>query len=305
MLRLMPAVNRIMLSINNLKYGTAATDIVYGELQALEASAGIRQASDDRLRLRRELTVRNVSYRYPETAWWAIEGIDLTITRGEFVALVGPTGSGKSTLLDVLVGLLRPSEGVVQVDGVDIHGDVDAWHHSVGVVSQTVFLIDATVLQNIAFGVDEDEIDQERVEEVLRIARLEDFISSLPDGLRTRVGEHAVLLSGGQRQRIAIARALYRRPDLLVLDEGTSALDNHTEREILRALEPLRGELTVVAAAHQMATVQTCDRIVVIEGGRISDEGSLQDISSRNGRLWLTTGGDHRSTTSPSPAHRR
>ena len=286
MLRLMPAVNRILLSVNNLKYGTAAADLIHEELVAIRQGVEGRSASDQRWGAWNKLTLSEVSYRYPETAWWTLEDLNLTVSRGEFVAIVGPTGSGKSTLLDLLVGLLPPTAGRLGVDGLNVHDQVEAWQQDVGVVSQTVFLIDDSLLHNIAFGVRDEEIDHQRVEEIVRMARLDEFVASLPEGLDTGVGEHAVRLSGGQRQRVAIARALYRRPTLLVLDEGTSALDQLTEAEIIRALEPLRGELTLVAAAHRMATVRNCDRLVVLKGGRITDEGSFEEIVTRNAGLW-------------------
>jgi ATP-binding cassette, subfamily B, bacterial PglK len=168
-----------------------------------------------------------------------------------------------------------------------MRGNVPAWQAQLGVVSQSVFLVDGTLRENIALGVADEDIDDERVAEAVRLAQLEDFVAELPDGLETRVGERGVCLSGGQRQRVAIARALYRRPSVIVFDEGTSALDNDTEAELVEALEQLRGERTIIMVAHLLTTVRPCDRILVVEDGRISDSGTFEELAGRN-RLFAT-----------------
>jgi ATP-binding cassette, subfamily B, bacterial PglK len=198
---------------------------------------------------------------------------------------VGPTGSGKSTLVDVMLGLLPPTRGRVEVDGVDVATRRADWLASVGVVHQAVFLADATLRGNIALGLPADEIDDERVLEAVRLAQLEGYVAALPAGLDTIVGERGVRVSGGQRQRLAIARALYTRPQVLFFDEGTSALDSGTEAALMAALERLRGDRTIVAVAHRLSTVRSCDRVVLVVDGRLVDVAPFTELAERHAEL--------------------
>jgi ATP-binding cassette, subfamily B, bacterial PglK len=232
--------------------------------------------------LRKKLHLDGVSYRYPGTAQEALADVDLEIRRGETIGIVGPTGGGKSTLVDVILGLLPPTTGQVTVDGMDIRENLPAWHDNIGVVPQLVFLLDDTLRRNIALGLGDDEIDDAKVWEAVRLAQLDGFVCSLSAGLDTVVGERGVRISGGQRQRVAIARALYRQPTVLVFDEGTSALDNLTEGELVSSLEKLRGERTIITVAHRLTTVRRCDRIVMIENAKVSDVGSFDELARRN-----------------------
>jgi ATP-binding cassette subfamily C protein len=223
-----------------------------------------------------------VSFRYERGDRPALDGIDLTIERGTSIGVCGPTGGGKSTLVDVIAGLLEPTGGTVRVDGVDIHTDVMSWYEQLGVVSQVVFLIDDTLRNNIALGVPADAIDEGAVERALQLAQLQDVVRELPQGLDTRLGERGTRLSGGQRQRVAIARALYRDPEMIIFDEGTSALDNRTEADLVRAIDELHGHRTLVMVAHRLTTVRHCDRILVIENGRVSDSGTFDELVVRH-----------------------
>jgi len=222
----------------------------------------------------------------------ALTGLDLAIAKGERIGIIGKTGSGKSTLVDIVMGLLRPSGGVLAVDGDPI-GDSNLanWKAQIAHVPQAIFLADATIADNIAFGHLPEGVDQERVLRAARDAGLMEFIADLPDGMATMVGERGMRLSGGQRQRIGIARALYKKASLLILDEATSALDDETEASVMASVEALDPDLTIILIAHRLSTLAGCDRIYRLEGGRIVDQGSyeavtarLRDVSSRKPR---------------------
>ena len=219
------------------------------------------------------LSIEGVSFRYEGADRDTLTNVCLHIRPGESIGIAGATGSGKTTLIDLIARLLQPAAGRIMVDGQDLREHTREWQCSLGVVSQTVFLIDDTIRRNVALGVFEQHIDDRRVEEVIRLACLEDFVRSLPEGLETTVGERGVRLSGGQRQRVAVARALYRRPQVLILDEGTAALDTTTESRLLDGLSSLRGTLTVVHVAHRLSTLEKCDRVLHVEGGRVAEVG--------------------------------
>lgn len=289
-LRVMPGLNRILAQLNNLKYGGAAADAVTDDLRLIEESAAALDFGGEPLPFRTRLELECVSFRYPGSDRDALSEIDLAIARGESIGIVGPTGSGKTTLIDLLLGLLPPTLGRVSCDGLDVGQNLPAWQRNVGVVPQVVFLLDDTLRRNIAFGVADAEIDEEAVDEAVRLAQIEDFVGDLPEGLDTLVGERGVRISGGQRQRVSIARALYQRPSVVIFDEGTSALDSVTEAELIQALEPLRRERTIIMVAHRLSTVRTCDRVVLVRDGRIADIGRYEDLAERNVALMQGAG---------------
>ncbi|RVU42144.1 ABC transporter ATP-binding protein [Lujinxingia sediminis] len=231
--------------------------------------------------LEHELRLHHVSYTYPESATPSLHELDLRIERGQSVAFVGPSGAGKTTCVDLILGLLPPDLGQILVDGQNIHAELASWQASLGYIAQPVYLMDDTIRRNIAFGLPDDTVNDEEVWRALEDARLASTIAALPRGLDTEIGEGGVRLSGGQRQRLGIARALYRRPDLLVLDEATSALDNTTEREITRAIERLSGRITLIIIAHRLSTVRHCDRLFVLDQGRLIDQGTYDELAAR------------------------
>ena len=194
--------------------------------------------------------------------------VDLAIQKGQTVALIGESGAGKTTMADIILGLLPPQYGKIKADGMDIFKNMDQWHRDIGYIPQTIYLSDDTIRNNVAFGVYEDEINDEAVIESLKKAQLYEFIEGLSDGIETMVGDRGVRLSGGQRQRIGIARALYHNPEILVLDEATSALDNETEAAVMEAIECLRGEKTMIIIAHRLTTIQNADVIYEIVDGK-------------------------------------
>jgi ABC-type multidrug transport system fused ATPase/permease subunit len=231
------------------------------------------------------LQLVQVSFRYSSTGPWVLRDLDLAIRPGERLAFVGSTGSGKSTTSDLILGLLAPSEGQLLVKGLDLHeipGLVAAWQRRVAHVPQQIYLSDASFAANIAFGIPAEQIEPQRVRQAAEQARIAELIESSTEGYDTLVGERGVRLSGGQRQRIGIARALYRKAELLVLDEATSALDNRTEAEVMEAIDSLDRNITVILIAHRLSTVQRCDRIVLLEQGRIAGLGSYQEMAKGN-----------------------
>jgi ABC-type bacteriocin/lantibiotic exporter with double-glycine peptidase domain len=269
--RLMPEVSKLYQSIAQIQAGSAAVDAVYEDLVLHKNGAQLQRTQVTGLGLKHSLRIDNISYSYPNSDQTGVRDVSLSIRAGEKIGVIGSTGAGKTTLADVILGLLEPDNGRLVVDGSDITSEnARAWMQSVGYVPQDIFLTDAPVAENIALGVPPDFIDFERVRTAARIAQIEQFIQDeLPDGYNTRVGERGVRLSGGQRQRIGIARALYHDADLIVLDEATSALDNLTEAEVMDAIDALPGDKTVLMIAHRLSTVKRCDRIVVLDKGRV------------------------------------
>jgi ATP-binding cassette subfamily B protein len=237
------------------------------------------QPAPPALTFQSEICFKDVRFRYSGTGPWVLDGFNLLIPKGARVGLVGATGSGKSTAMDLLMGLLAPTEGDVQVDGESIRGPRGrAWRHTIAHVPQNLYLADATVAENIAFGVRREEIDLERVKQAARQAQIAEFLESLPQAYQAEVGERGVRLSGGQRQRIGIARALYKKANVLVLDEATSALDNATERSVMDSLEGLDRRLTVLLIAHRLSTVRRCDTIVELANGHVVAQAPYEEL---------------------------
>ena len=282
--RIIPSANRILLQLASIRVGTAATNQVYADLISFTppAFAAIGEPNGEALTFTDRLVLDGVSYAYADTHIPVLQEVTLTIRRGESVGIVGPTGVGKSTLIDLILGLLQPSDGRITVDGKDMCQALRSWQRKIGYVPQSIFLIDDSLRRNIAFGLKDADIDEQRLQAALHMARLEEFVASLPQGLDTAVGERGIRLSGGQRQRVGIARALYREPEVLLFDEATSALDNQTERAVIGAIETLRGEKTLVIVAHRLSTVRGCDRLVFLRDGRIAGCGSFEELLTNN-----------------------
>lgn len=241
-------------------------------IDLMEAPIPAPQPEAPPLSIERELVFEGVGFRYPEGRF-GLTDVSFRIRAGEHVGIAGATGGGKSTLLDLLMGLLEPDEGAILVDGRKLDAaSRPAWQAGLAHVPQAIYLADDTIAANIAFPRHVDGLDPERLDAAVRAAQLDSFLGGLPEGLNTKVGERGVRLSGGQRQRIGLARALYRRPRLLILDEATSALDETTERAVLAALQGLREDMTLVTVAHRATTLAACDRLIRVEGGRVSED---------------------------------
>jgi ATP-binding cassette subfamily C protein len=285
--RLTPSVGRIANSFAKLRFFYAATEVMYRELLETQryltdrVQRGARSGEGNPLRFQRSLVIAHVSYRYPEAIRLAIEDVSLEIPRGHWVALIGPTGAGKTTLANLILGLLVPTSGSVLVDGTDLHDNLTGWQRGIGYVPQSVYLTDDTIRRNVAFGVLEEEIDDERVWGALRAAHVDRLVRSLAGELDAVVGQRGDRLSGGERQRLGIARALYRDPEVLVVDEATANLDGATEAAIGDTLTALKGEKTIIAIAHRLQLVRNCDRIYLLSEGRMRNTGSFPDLVSR------------------------
>jgi len=277
--KLVPAFHQVFTGITVARFNLASLKAVEDDLVGTRPVEATALETHSPLPLKVDLELREVTFQYPGAEFPALDRIDLKIFRGERIGIVGPTGSGKTTFVDVLLGLLEPETGEVRVDGVVLEGaEWPRWRASVGYVPQSIFLADETIEGNIAFGVPPGEADSERVREAARMAELDDFVSELPKGFDTEVGERGVRLSGGQRQRIGVARSLYRNPSLLLLDEATSALDVATEKAVIDSVYGLKGERTLIIIAHRLSTVRRCDRIILLERGRVSAHGTWDEL---------------------------
>ena len=267
--RLMPCVNRSVISYNSIRFGMRLFDEVYADLLVInEEEAARREQKVPRgaLHFHKEITIRNLAFGYDQKKLiW--QHVNFTIYKGDFVGIMGASGAGKTTFADTFLGLLPPLQGQILVDGQDALANLDAWQSKLAYVAQSIFLMDGTVCENVAFGEAPEQVDRTKVTQALKMAELYDFVCSMPKGIDSKIGENGVKLSGGQRQRIGIARALYQQPEILVLDEATSALDNATESAIMATLEKLKGQITMVAIAHRLSTLDNCDFKVNFMGG--------------------------------------
>lgn len=277
--KLLPSCEKLINHYHATQYHARALALVRDDLmQFQQASIQSPRQHEQRLRLTSTLTVDRVDFSYPGSATAAVRNLSFTITAGEAIGLVGPTGGGKTTVADLLIGALEPDSGAIRVDGKDIRGCLAEWQESIGYIPQTIYLADTTIRRNIAFGLDDDAIDEQALAEAVRMAQLDVFVQALPLGLDTLVGERGVRLSGGQRQRIGIARALYHNPDVLIMDEATSALDTKTEAYVIEAIERLKRDRTVVMIAHRLSTVKNCDRLILIRDGAVASTGTYEKV---------------------------
>ncbi|HER26876.1 MAG TPA: ABC transporter ATP-binding protein [Rhodospirillales bacterium] len=285
--RLMPQVNRLLMGINGMNLARSAVQLLSDEIRIYGDWADrVKQTNPAvAVEFSNEIVFNNISFQYPDTDINVLKSINLTIKQGQSIGLVGVSGAGKSTLADILLGLMAPTEGTLSIDGKNIEIEQIQWRSLVGFVPQSIFISDAPIRNNIAFGLDDHEIDDEAVHQALSQARLDEFVATLPDGIATPLGEHGSRLSGGQRQRIGIARALYNNPQIIVLDEATSALDVATEHQITRVLRDLHGEKTLVLIAHRLSTLRHCDRLVFMDEGEIIDAGTFAELNDRNNKF--------------------
>ncbi len=268
--RLLPSVGKINEHLSAVLYARPSLDLIYDDLTEIDKEDVARQPADENWRFRDKLEIRNVTYAYPDGEVNVIEHADFTIKRGTTTAFIGASGAGKSTMVDILLGLLPPQYGKIYADGMNIYKNLATWQKEIGYIPQTIYLSDDTIRNNVAFGVEEAQIDEEAVIRALQQAQIYDFTESLPNGMDTYVGDRGVRLSGGQRQRIGIARALYHDPEVLVLDEATSALDNDTESAVMEAIDRLHGHKTLLIIAHRLTTIRNADVIYEVGNGSVT-----------------------------------
>ncbi|HIW49512.1 MAG TPA: ABC transporter ATP-binding protein/permease [Candidatus Blautia intestinavium] len=266
--RLLPSVGKINEHMSATLYSAPSLDLIYHDLKEVEELPPRRQNELESWKFQSTLKIKNVSYHYPDAEENVIEGASFQIEKGSSVAFVGASGAGKTTMVDIILGLLVPQMGKITADGMDIEKNISLWQKEIGYIPQTIYLSDDTIRNNIAFGIPEDRIDEEAVQNALHKAQLFDFVDSLPNGLDTVVGDRGVRLSGGQRQRIGIARALYHDPEILILDEATSALDNETETSVMEAIDSLKGLKTMIIIAHRLTTIRNVDVIYEVADGK-------------------------------------
>lgn len=275
-MRVLPSVNRINTYMTEIAYNQPSLDFVYENLQeSMKKDAEMRALHTvkhaEPLVLNDRIELKNISFHYPGTEQMIFTGADMTVPKGKSVGIMGTSGAGKSTIVDILLGLLHAQTGEILCDGVNIFDNYPSWLAQIGYIPQSIYLVDESIRDNIAFGIDADRIDENRIWEVLRESQLDEFIRSLPEGLDTFIGDRGVRLSGGQRQRIGIARALYHDPEILVFDEATSALDNETEAALMEAINSFHGRKTMIIIAHRLNTIEKCDIIYKVEGGKMTE----------------------------------
>jgi ATP-binding cassette subfamily C protein len=283
-LRIMPSMNRLLQNIGMIKQRSAYIDTLSRDLAAARSDSDLPPAGTipAPLEFREQIEFVDVGFSYDGADRTAVSGLNLTIPRGASIGIVGASGAGKTTLVDLLLGLLPADTGTIRIDGQDIGACRHDWQRTLGYVPQSAALIDDTIARNIAFGLSEEAIDPARLDHAIDLAQLRKVIDDLPDGIETVLGEQGARLSGGQRQRIAIARALYRDPQVLVFDEATSALDNRTEADISQAIGNIAGDKTVIIIAHRLSTVKACDSILFMEDGKLLDQGAFEELVERN-----------------------
>ena len=268
--RLMPSANRIISLATSIKYIIPTFFSLEEDLkESIERKESIEKIVSYKYSVfNKSIDITNISFKYPSTQKYVLFNLSFSICKGDFVGVIGSSGVGKTTFIDILLGLLVPTSGKIEVDGKNIYDDIRVWQSNIAYVPQNIYLIDASIRENIALGVDEKDIDDEKIQKVLVASELSSFIEDLPEGVYSGVGERGVKLSGGQRQRIGIARALYQEPEILILDEATSALDNLTEKNIIDTILKLKGQITIIAVAHRLTTLEQCDFKVRLQNGK-------------------------------------
>ncbi len=272
--RMMPSVNRINTYLTDISFFRPCLDYVYENMNINEISRRTNQTlrpvdKSKKMQLQHCIELKDIVYAYPNTDKLIFDKANMIVPYGKSVGIMGPSGAGKSTVVDILLGLLKIREGSITCDGENVFDNYPAWLAQIGYIPQSIYLVDESIRNNIAFGIAEAEIDDNRIWQALEEAQLKEFIKGLPEGLDTAIGDRGIRISGGQRQRLGIARALYHNPEILVFDEATSALDNETEAAVMEAINSFHGRKTMVIIAHRLNTIEKCDIIYKVDEGKI------------------------------------
>ena len=277
--RLLPSANRITSELAYIFNNKASIDLIHHAIVNDKIEFGKKNTAKKRQQKESidgkmgDIVLENLSFSYPNTNEKILDNVSITIRGGASTALKGPSGAGKTTTADIILGILKPTEGRVYYDGTDIEKLGGAWYKHIGYIPQNIYLSDDTIRRNVAFG--ENEPDEEKIWKALEEAQLKEFIEGLPEGLDARIGENGVRISGGQRQRIGIARALYDDPEILILDEATSALDGETEKAVMESIDYLKGKKTLIIIAHRLSTIENCDVIYEVKNRKIRKEEKI------------------------------
>lgn len=267
--RTMPSLTRIMNCIQKIIYNKPALETIYFEFNKNNKNDFDKKTNTKILSFTKSIELKNIRFKYQQSEDFFLKDICLKINKGDTIGIIGESGKGKTTLINIILGLIKPTEGEIEVDQKSILTNVESWQKKIGYVSQDVFLTDDSIKKNIAFGIPEDQIDKNKINFSLKNSKLEDFIGSLENGIETKIGEFGDRISGGQRQRIAIARAFYNNPDVLILDEFTNSLDNFTEEKIISELSSFKRKKTLIMIAHRLSTLKNCDKIYKLENGKL------------------------------------
>jgi ABC-type multidrug transport system fused ATPase/permease subunit len=271
-IRLMPSLSRVISAMNGFRFSEPVIDVIVKEIN-LDQEVQTYSTDSRICDFLKDIVLDNVNFTYASTSIKIIDDVSIKIKYNQSVGFIGKSGAGKSTIVDIILGLLSPDTGQVLVDGRNIQDDIRGWRNQIGYVPQSVFLSDGSLKSNVAFGLKQDDIDEDAVWKAVKSAQLEEFVANQPDGLETMIGERGVRLSGGQRQRVGIARALYHNPPVLILDEATSSLDVRTERGFMNTIEEMHGNRTLIIIAHRLSTIKHCDHVYRLENGHlISDK---------------------------------
>ena len=268
--RVMPSVNRIISQFQIIRYGMPIINKIYKEITQINFEENSLNNSGEKILFKNKIQLENVEYSYETRSQIVLSNITFEVPLYSQIGIVGESGSGKSTLVNLMLGLLKPNNGEVKVDGKNIQSNLKSWQHQIGYVPQNIYLMDDTLKNNIAFGEKTEDIDDKLINDAVKLSGLENFISNLPNGLDTIVGERGVQISGGQLQRVGIARALYNKPKVLILDEATSSLDLDTEKNLMKEIEKLKGTITLIIISHRLSTISNCDKILKIRSGKIN-----------------------------------
>lgn len=286
-LRILPSVNALISSLGTLRINKVIYNQITSDLQAQDKSRlkNIYKnlKNEKNLEFKKNLIVKNLFFKFQNSNRNILEDINFEIKKGQSIGIIGETGSGKTTLVDLLLGLLKPTKGEIVIDDEVLNDkNLSSWHKNIGYIPQNIYIINDTIKNNIAIGLEEHEIDKKKLSHSIKIANLEKFIYGLENGVDTKVGDRGIKISGGEKQRIAIARAIYKNPNIIFMDEATSSLDNKTEKEFMDAIESLKKNTTLIIIAHRLSTIENCDKVFLISKSKIIDSGTFLEIKKRN-----------------------